>query len=149
MRNATLVYVFDGEKLLLGMKKKGFGAGRWNGIGGKINPGESPEQAAQREVREEIGVQIEVDKPLGSIIFRNSSKGDWTVHVFAVDRHEGQPRESEEMRPQWFPIGEMPYEQMWDDDKLWYEHLFARQPFKAEFWFGPNEIVDRHEITLL
>ncbi len=149
MTSGTLVYVFKSEKVLLAMKKVRFGKGRWNGMGGKVHPEETPKQAAMREVKEEVGLDVTLNNPVGTLTFHNSSKGDWTVHVFATDQFSGVERETEEMQPQWFNIDNVPYNQMWDDDKLWYPHLFKRQPFRAEFWFGPEEKVIRHEITSL
>lgn len=147
MMRATLVYVFRDGEVLLGMKKVRFGKGRWNGFGGKVKNGEAPREAAVREMKEEAGLTVTLADPLGTITFYNSSKGDITVSVFATDVFTGEPTESEEMRPQWFPLDKVPFDQMWDDDKLWYPYLFKRQPFRAEFWFGPDEKVVRHEIS--
>lgn len=149
MTSGTLVYIVKGQKVLLAMKKVRFGKGRWNGMGGKVHPGETPKQAAVREVQEEVGLKVELDDPVGTLTFHNSSKGDWMVHVFATEQFSGEPVETEEMKPQWFSIDAVPYDQMWDDDKLWYPLLFKRQPFRAEFWFGPGEKVERHKITKL
>lgn len=149
MIEATLVYVFSRGKVLLGMKKTRFGKGRWNGLGGKVQDNETIIEAATREVKEEIGIDVALDKPLGTITFHNSSKGDWTVHIFATETFTGEPMESDEMRPQWFATDNVPYEAMWDDDRHWYPLLFKRQPFRAEFWFDENEKVVRHEVVAL
>lgn len=149
MTQATLVFVFRGDEVLLAMKKRGFGNGRWNGLGGKVHDGETPAQAVVREAKEEAGIEVAVDKSLGTATFYNSSKGDWVVYIFATKQFSGEPVESEEVKPQWFSIDAVPYDQMWDDDKLWYPLLFKRQPFRAEFWFGPGEKVERHKIEVI
>ncbi|MBI4093144.1 MAG: 8-oxo-dGTP diphosphatase [Candidatus Kerfeldbacteria bacterium] len=149
MTQGTVVFVFRGDEVLLAMKKRGFGNGRWNGLGGKVHNGETPGQAVAREAKEEAGIDVVVGKPLGTATFYNSSKGDWVVDIFATEQFSGEPVETEEMKPQWFNVKEIPYDQMWDDDKFWYPWLFKRQPFRAEFWFGPDEKVVRHEIAKL
>lgn len=146
MTQATLVFVFRDNQVLLAMKKRGFGNGRWNGLGGKVHDGETLAQAVVREAKEEAGIDVVVSKSLGTATFYNSSKGDWVVHIFSTEQFSGEPIETEEMKPEWFSLDDVPYREMWDDDKLWYPLLFKRQPFRAEFWFGPDEKVIRHEI---
>ena len=128
--------VCEDGRVLLGMKKRGFGAGRWNGFGGKVEPGESVYDAAVREVIEESGVTPTGIKKIGNIIF--SFENDpklLEVHVFKATGHTGEPVETEEMRPQWFAYGAVPYDQMWSDDEYWIPLLFADKPFRAKFHF--------------
>src|SRR3989344_8079112 len=99
----TLCVVHDHPRVLLGLKKRGFGEGRWNGFGGKIQDGETIEEAARREMEEESGiVAINLEKA-GILTFE--FKDDPTlleVHLFKIHDFEGEPIESEEMRPIWF-----------------------------------------------
>jgi mutator protein MutT len=132
----TLCMVCDGSRVLLGMKKRGFGAGQWNGFGGKIEPGESIEQAAVRELEEEAGISpVEMHK-IGILEFTFENNLDTLeVHVFKVSAFTGEPSETEEMRPQWFEISDIPYDHMWSDDKYWLPYLLAGKTFRGKFLF--------------
>src|SRR4051812_34321108 len=102
----TLIVIHQGDKVLLGMKKRGFGAGRWNGFGGKLHEGETIEQAAFRELKEEIGIETQKLDKRGIIQFSWKAKPEeiLEVHIFKVDTFLGEPSEGEEMKPQWFHI---------------------------------------------
>lgn len=139
MTQATLVLVVRGSEVLLAMKKRGFGAGRWNGTGGKVKEGEAVADAAVRETQEEVGITPELGEPLGHLTFHNSSKGDWVVHVFRTERWSGEPMETEEMEPRWFPADALPFDAMWPDDRIWMPYLLAGKRFRAEFWFGEQD----------
>ena len=65
----TLCIVHQHTKVLLGMKKRGFGAGRWNGFGGKLEEGESIEESIKREIKEEAGIDINDLNKIGIIEF--------------------------------------------------------------------------------
>ncbi len=133
----TLVFVLGRGRVLLGMKKRGFGEGNWNGFGGKKEQGESLRCCARRELMEETGLTAPEDafRERGFLSFLMESDGMMDVsgavskvlHVFvysvAVESCAGEPTESEEMRPHWYPIADVPYEQMWLDDKVWLPHL--------------------------
>lgn len=131
----TLCIVTNDSKILLGMKKRGFGAGRWNGFGGKIHDGESLEEAAARELHEESGLMlISADKvAVVNFTFESDSEELIEVHVFHVTEYKGEPVESEEMEPDWFLYDEIPYSQMWGDDKYWLPHVLTGQKFTARF----------------
>jgi 8-oxo-dGTP diphosphatase/2-hydroxy-dATP diphosphatase len=125
MKERTLVFLHkpDSKEILLAMKKRGFGKGKWNGVGGKFEEGESIEEAAIREALEEIGVKINtahLDKRAEiDFIFKDKSDLDQYVHVFFVEKWEGEPTESEEMKPEWFHHDLIPYKEMWIDDEHW------------------------------
>ena len=102
----TLSLILKDNKILLGMKKRGFGQGRWNGFGGKVIEGETIEEAAKRELKEEVGILAKKLERRGILrfTFDNSPNELLEVHVFLVSEFEGKPLESEEMKPQWFKI---------------------------------------------
>ena len=131
-------------RVLLGMKKRGFGEGRWNGFGGKVEPGEEIEDAAKRELQEEAGVTTKDMTKLGILEFEFRGNPEiLEVHVFKVLKIEGEPQESDEMRPEWFDIKDIPFEEMWPDDKHWFPLFFADKKFRGEFLFDEaNSIID-------
>ena len=128
--------VTEDSKILLGMKKRGFGEGRWNGFGGKVEEGESIEEAARRELNEEIGIRSEKMQKRGILefSFENDPKV-LEVHVFGVSKFTGMPQETEEMRPQWFGFDEIPYPQMWSDDEFWLPLFLKGSLFRGAFLF--------------
>jgi 8-oxo-dGTP diphosphatase/2-hydroxy-dATP diphosphatase len=132
----TLCIIHNHPKVLLGMKKRGFGAGRWNGFGGKIEEGETIEQAAIRELREEAGLEAEEMEKKGIIDFEFENDPKLLeVHIFHVKKFKGEPKETEEMKPQWFSVDEIPYEQMWSDDIFWMPYLLGGKKFRGKFLF--------------
>jgi len=147
----TLCLIHEPPRLLLGLKKRGFGAGRWNGFGGKLQPGESVEDAARRECAEECGVRVGGLNKCGRIEFE--FRGDpetLDVHVFRVESYEGEPAESEEMKPRWFDTSDLPYDSMWPDDRHWLPLFLAGKKFRGRFLFdGPDKIVraDLNEVA--
>ncbi|MFA7252553.1 MAG: 8-oxo-dGTP diphosphatase [Candidatus Paceibacterota bacterium] len=120
------VPVKDG-KILLGMKKRGFGVGRWNGFGGKVESGETIEQGALREIGEETGITDGVLEKRGVLdfSFQNDEKV-LEVHIFKLTHFIGEPIETEEMRPEWFSLDSIPFSQMWSDDEYWFPLFFRK-----------------------
>lgn len=149
MTEGTLVYIFRGDHILLAMKKRGFGVGKWNGAGGKLHPGETPLKAAVREVQEEIGVNVVLAQPHGRIHFHDPAGAEWLVHVFRTEDYHGEPQETDEMRPQWFPIAAIPYDVCWADDRYWLPLLIASQKFTAEIWLAEDGSLLKHDIQVL
>lgn len=135
-KTLTLCIPMKDDKVLLGMKKRGFGAGRWNGFGGKVEQGESIEQAAMRELHEEVGIKTGELRKVGILdfIFQDDPK-ILEVHAFTLKGFSGEPVETEEMRPQWFSVKDIPFSQMWSDDEFWFPLLLAGKKFKGEFLF--------------
>jgi len=131
------------NKILLGMKKQGFGQGKYNGFGGKIKNAESLEQAAIRELYEELGVQAEEIRKVAEFTFLfphvpKIKRWDQTVHVFLVEKWKGKPKESREMKPEWFSFQEIPYGRMWQDDRHWLPLVLEGKKIRARFVFGED-----------
>ena len=154
-RQATLCIVIDKErkKILLGMKKRGFGVGKYNGFGGKVFPEETIEDAALREFQEESELRSSLEnlKKVAEMdfFFPHKPEFDQTMHAFLVEKWEGQPKETEEMAFEWFDLDKIPYNKMWDDDKYWLPKVLDGKILKAKFVFKPegNEhINDQREI---
>ncbi|NTW14329.1 MAG: NUDIX domain-containing protein [Candidatus Moranbacteria bacterium] len=138
----TLCLATDGRRVLLGMKKRGFGANRWNGFGGKLEPDESIVDAAKREMLEESGVRITSLERVGIHEFEFRENPEiLEVHVFRVDSFEGEPVETEEMRPQWFSFDDIPYAEMWPDDAYWLPMFLAGKKFRGYFLFGEGDSI--------
>ncbi len=143
----TLCLIHQHPQLLLGMKKRGFGAGRWNGFGGKVEPGESIEQGAKREIKEEINIEVKDLTKLGIIEFEFKGNPEiLQVHIFKSNQFSGKPSESEEMKPQWFQVDEIPFNQMWSDDIYWLPLFLKGKKFKGKFLFDDNDNILEKEI---
>ncbi|XP_037362604.1 oxidized purine nucleoside triphosphate hydrolase isoform X1 [Talpa occidentalis] len=92
----TLVLVIQPSRVLLGMKKRGFGAGRWNGFGGKVEEGETIEDGAKRELQEESSLTVDTLDKMGHIVFEFVDKPElMDVHIFCTDSVHGTPEESD------------------------------------------------------
>ncbi|KAL4073568.1 NUDIX hydrolase domain-like protein [Scleroderma citrinum] len=151
----TNAFIISDDKLLLGFKKRGFGANLYNGFGGKVEPGETPAQAAARELKEESGIDAPLEHA-GVLIFLTEGT-EWAFHidVFSARSYTGEPTETDEMRPGWFSLSEnsingnddrlgvssspglpsIPYSKMWADDIYWLPHLVEGKKFmgRADF----------------
>lgn len=121
---------------------------RWNGFGGKVQLGETIEQAAIRETQEEAGITPTKMELVGKLNFKfqDGVSEEMEVSVFSVTDFDGIPSETEEMRPHWFNKSEIPYDKMWADDKYWLPLLFAGKKFKGFCEYTDYNIMLSHEI---
>lgn len=155
MKQATLCLLLDENKLLLGMKKKGFGAGKFNGFGGKVEFGEDVDAAAVRELFEESGVKVAredlVKYAVLTFLFPEAPKDkDWNqvVHVFVTRKWEGVPSESDEMSPAWFVHQDIPFDKMWEDDQHWLPHVLAGKQVEGTFVFDKEGKISGKEMRV-
>lgn len=146
----TLCIIHQHPKVLLGMKKRGFGEGKWNGFGGKVEEGESLEEAVRRELQEEAGIIVSEIEKIGSVDFSWKDKPEiLEVNIFKARDFEGEPIESEEMKPAWFNIDEIPFREMWADDVHWFPLFLKDRKFKGRFLFDDLDNVLEHELEEL
>jgi mutator protein MutT len=133
MLRTTICFLRKEQFILLAMKKRGHGAGKWNGCGGKLHEGESLEQGVKREAGEELGITLQSIENVGSIefIFPPDRNFDHVATVFLCEAWDGEPAESEEMRPQWFRIDDIPYGQMWEGDSYWLPQILRGKKIHA------------------
>ena len=143
----TLCFIYQHPKVLLGMKKRGFGAGRWNGFGGKVRDGETIEEATKREMKEEVGIIPGDIERFGIIEFEFQGNPEiLEVHFYKANNFTGKPKESEEMKPIWFNIKEIPFHQMWPDDKYWFPLFLEGKKFRGKFLFDNSDKILQYEL---
>lgn len=138
----TLVFVVRGGEVLLMRKKRGLGAGKINGPGGKLDPGEEPLAGAIRETREEVCVTPHALRRAGRNRFQFTDGGAIDAHVFRASDCTGTPQRTPEADPFWVPLSQIPYAEMWEDDALWLPHLLAGRGFSGRFLFDGDRMLD-------
>lgn len=143
MRRYVIGYPVKGDRVLLIHKKRGLGKGLYNGIGGKVEEGETPEEAMLREAREEIGIEVRRYERVAKLYFYDPHGTAMEVDVFLIREWEGEPVESDEARPEWFPMECLPYGKMWEDDRVWLWRVLRGEKLTGKFWF--NDIYGRYE----
>ncbi|HAN31837.1 MAG TPA: NUDIX hydrolase [Myxococcales bacterium] len=149
---ATLLVIRRGGRLLLIRKKRGLGKGLINAAGGRLEAGETPRQAAIREVEEELGITPSSPSWCGEHRFQFVDGYSMHVHVYVAGGYRGSPRETDEAIPIWISDQEVPYAQMWADDAHWLPLLLSGRRFSGHYIFdgaqmkefsirvlGPNE----------
>ena len=140
--DATLLYIVRDGEILFIHKKRGIGAGKLNGAGGKVDPGESPLGAAVREFEEELRARPIAPRKLGEVAFDVLNGISILIHVFRADALEGEPSETDEAVPVWAPVDDIPYDRMWADDRYWLPHLLENRSFEAFARFDGDELLD-------
>ncbi|THU80652.1 hypothetical protein K435DRAFT_695245 [Dendrothele bispora CBS 962.96] len=141
----TNAFVVKDGKILLGYKKRGFGAQKYNGFGGKVEAGETSLQAAGRELEEESGISSASLVHAGVLFFvTEDSESAFHIDIYRGEAYEGiekDVRETDEMRPEWFDIDKIPYDKMWEDDVFWMPMLLDKKWFwgRADFRVPPGE----------
>lgn len=141
MQQATLCLLLRENQILLAMKKRSFGKGKWNGVGGKPEGNETIKETAIREAKEEIGVDIkksDLEKVCNFKFFFKDEKWNQEVHIFLCKSWYDDIIETEEMMPQWFDVDKIPYESMWSDDKHWLPRVLNGERLKGEFYFNDS-----------
>jgi 8-oxo-dGTP diphosphatase len=135
--------VSDGERqVLLGHKKTGLGTGKIVALGGHVEERESAAEAAAREVTEESGIHVAADSLSEAahitFLFPTCPAWDMTVEVFTAGTWRGEAAETDEIRPEWFPVADLPFERMWDDGKQWVPRVLAGERLRATFSYAAD-----------
>jgi len=139
--NATLMFIVQGDEVLLIEKLTGIGKGKINGPGGKIDPGETAEQGVLRECQEELHIEVKEPVKMGELWFAMSDIPDIHCHVYMAEVFEGEPTATVEANPFWCKIEDIPYERMWADDSYWLPQMLAGSKFNARFVFEEETIL--------
>ena len=141
---ATLVFVFRDDEVLLINKKTGLGKGKVNAPGGKVDPGETPEQAAVRECEEELRIRVSDLEYCGEHRFQFVDGYSIHVWVYRTTAFEGEPVETHEAEPLWTRIDRIPFDEMWEDDKYWLPMMIRGERFQTRWIFDGDRMVDYH-----
>lgn len=137
----------DGKVLLGRRKKQGFGQGKWLGLGGKVEPGETIPEAMARECLEEGNIVVTDHIKRGVLLFHYVNDPDMEAHYYEILKHEGEIADSDEMEVKWIPISEIPYENMWPNDRYWLPMFLDGRYFKGEFFFNADYQIVKHSIN--
>lgn len=140
-QTATLIFVVQNGKILLIRKKRGLGAGKINGPGGRIDPGETPQQCAVREAQEELHVTPTGVLFCGELFFQFADGFKLHGYVYRASGYEGTPTETDEALPLWTDIDHIPYHEMWADDRYWLPFMLAGHTFTGRFLFHDDTIL--------
>lgn len=144
----TICFLVKGNKVCLAKKKRGHGEGKWNGTGGKPLEGEVLEDTAKRETFEEIGVRVTEISKVADIEFIDLQSGTSNfASAYLITKWEGEPVETEEMRPKWFSKNSLPFDQMWSADKVWIPEILSGRIIKAVFSYANKDNLVQSDIT--
>lgn len=152
VRHLTLMILKRDGKILLGTKKRGFGMGKINGVGGKVEPGETIREAAIRETFEEVGIRVNDCRDFGQVVFRElyfAGKPETDVlHIFVSEDFSGEAVETDEIAPAWYPIKDIPYSKMWSDDEHWLPEVLRGNKVDAYFHFNDKNTFTDYRVDI-
>ncbi len=148
VHRATLLFIIQDGQILLIRKKRGLGAGKINGPGGKLDEGETWRQAAIREIQEELRVTPLNVSERGELRFQFLDGYSIHVRVFSATEYAGTPTETDEAIPLWYPLDAVPYGEMWADDVIWLPLMFDGKHFAGRFIFDDDRMLDRAVIEI-
>ena len=149
MKQTTLWIIIIWNQLLLGMKKRWFGKGLWNGPWGKQKSQETIEEALIRETKEETDLDISSNdmKNVWVLHFYFEANPEWDqdVHLYKIQNYNWAPAETEEIKPEWFDLENIPYDQMWEDDYIWLPRVLKGETVEYNFYFGEDDNMKNFE----
>ena len=142
---ATLCYLTcAGATLMVHRNRKpgDMHEGKWNGLGGKLEPGESPEECVAREVLEESGLTIPAPRLRGLLTFPQFKGNDWLVFVYTADTFSGQLIDSPEGDLRWVKQDELESLPLWPSDAIFFAWMRSKRFFSAKFNYRGDELID-------
>ena len=142
---ATLLFVVRDGHILLIRKKRGLGAGKINGPGGRIEAGETALEAAIRETHEELGILAVAPELRGELHFPFVDGYSLHCSVFVSTECLGEPMETAEATPFWTPLHAIPYDEMWADDIRWLPEVLAGRRIRGFFHFEDERLLS-HQV---
>lgn len=145
----TVCFIFQDQKILLGRKKRGLGEGYLNGYGGRLEENDASIEAGMiREVEEESKINIVEAELLGVVDFSFVGEPELLprVYIYRSEKFSEEPIETEEMEPIWFDVDSIPFEEMWDGDKIWFPFVLGKEKFRGKILFDENKKVSEHDI---
>lgn len=143
LKLATLVYVKQQAKTLMLHKAKGYQKGKWNGLGGKLEPGESPEECMRREVFEESGLTVKKAQLKGFLTWPQfDEEDDWYAFVYVVTEFSGEPKASDEGELQWIADEEIMALNLYEGDRVFLPWLAQDRLFSGKFRYEKGEFKD-------
>jgi 8-oxo-dGTP diphosphatase len=141
---ATLCYVRSRGKVLMLHRNKKEGdvhRGKWNGLGGKLEPGESPEECVIREVREESGLRISKPRLRGVLTFPEFKPGeDWLVFLYTADSYEGTLGPCPEGDLEWIDAAKVLDLNLWEGDRIFLPWLERDAFFEGKFVYRDGRL---------
>lgn len=146
VHKATLIFVVQDGKVLLIRKKRGLGAGKINGPGGKTEGNETAQACAHRELYEELCISVNTSKNRGRLRFQFTDGYSLDVFVFVATSYSGEPSETEEAIPMWFDLDDIPFDEMWEDDRYWLTGVLHGESVDGRFIFDGDRMLE-HEIS--
>ena len=141
IKRTTLLYIIKDGKVLLGEKLRGFGKGKLNGAGGKVESGETLEEAMLREVKEEFCIVPKNYKQVGNIFYDEydgEEKLYYDTAIFVASDYDEELAATEEMNPFWVDINNLPFDRMFEDDKFWLKEVLEGRRVNAKFVFDKH-----------
>lgn len=142
-KHAVVTYILEEDRILLIEKKRGLGAGKINVPGGHIEDGETPIEAAIRETKEEVNLEVSALEFSGYLYFHFTDGLTMKGYVYRTDRYSGEMKESDEAKPFWCNRDEIPYKKMWEDDEVWIPEMLKGRLFRAFFHFDGDKMIRR------
>lgn len=147
MKLATICYLDNGEGFLLlhrNKKPNDVHAGKWIGVGGKFEAGESPEECARREIAEETGFLATNLILKGVVTFPDfTPEEDWYTYIFRVTGFEGELMDCAEGTLEWVPYHQILEKPTWEGDAFFLSWLLEDRPFfSAKFTYKDNQLQD-------
>jgi 8-oxo-dGTP diphosphatase len=145
---ATLMFVIKDGNVLLIHKKRGLGAGKINGPGGRLENNETPKECAIRETIEELCITPHHVKAAGQLFFHAEDMPRIHAYVFTATDYTGTPTETDEAIPIWYKKQDIPYDAMWEDDQYWLPQVLDNKVVEGRFTFVKETVLD-HEVFIV